>query len=82
MAALPNQTSRDLVKRRLEGYSNEEIAQELGVSVHAVRRKLRESCNLKGERSWFGLILFPELLSCASACWRTYMTTLNGFPVP
>lgn len=41
MDALPDQISRDLVERRLEGWSNEDIAQEQGISVHSVRRKLR-----------------------------------------
>ena len=41
LEAVPDQVSRNLIQRRLEGWSNEEIAQNQGISVHAVRRKLR-----------------------------------------
>ncbi|MEL6107251.1 MAG: ECF-type sigma factor [Planctomycetota bacterium] len=41
LKTLPDQMTRELVERRLEGWSNEEIAQQLSISIHAVRRKLR-----------------------------------------
>lgn len=39
--ALPDDTQRDVARLRFEGYANEEIAEELGMSLRSVERKLK-----------------------------------------
>lgn len=39
--ALPDASQRDVATLRFEGYSNDEIAQALGISLRSVERKLR-----------------------------------------
>ncbi len=39
-AVLPDQSQRDVARLRFEGYSNEEIAQQLNISLRSVERKL------------------------------------------
>ena len=39
--ALPDSSQRDVARLRFEGYSNDEIAQQLGISLRSVERKLR-----------------------------------------
>jgi RNA polymerase sigma factor (sigma-70 family) len=39
--ALPDDSQRDVAQLRFEGYSNQEIARELGISLRSVERKLR-----------------------------------------
>jgi DNA-directed RNA polymerase specialized sigma24 family protein len=41
LAALPDQVPRQVVLLRMEGWTIDEIALELGISNHAVRRKLK-----------------------------------------
>ena len=41
LSLLRDDTLRDIVTRKLEGHTNERIAEFLGISVHAVGRKLR-----------------------------------------
>ena len=40
-AVLPDQSLRDVASLRFEGYSNEEIAKETGISLRSVERKLK-----------------------------------------
>jgi RNA polymerase sigma factor (sigma-70 family) len=39
--ALPDPSQREVARLRFEGYSNDEIAQQLGISLRSVERKLR-----------------------------------------
>ncbi len=39
--ALPDDSQRNVARLRFEGYSNEEIAQQLGTSLRSVERKLK-----------------------------------------
>ena len=39
--ALPDESQRNVARLRFEGYSNEEIAQQLGTSLRSVERKLK-----------------------------------------
>lgn len=39
--ALPDDSQRNVARMRFEGYSNEEIAQQLGTSLRSVERKLK-----------------------------------------
>jgi DNA-directed RNA polymerase specialized sigma24 family protein len=41
MDLLPNDTLRSVASRRMEGYQNEEIARELGLSRRSIERKLQ-----------------------------------------
>jgi len=41
LAALPDQVPRQVILLRMEGWTVDEIATELGISNHAVRRKLK-----------------------------------------
>lgn len=41
MQMLRDDTQRDIARLRLEGYANEEIASQLGISVRSVERKLK-----------------------------------------
>ena len=40
LAALPNETMRDIAIRKLEGYTNPEIAERLHSSLRSVERRL------------------------------------------
>ena len=48
LAALPDDTYRFVVWRRLEGHTNEEIAGELGIAKRSVERKLQNTRELLG----------------------------------
>jgi DNA-directed RNA polymerase specialized sigma24 family protein len=40
-SALPEESQRSVARLRFEGYANEEIAEQLGMSLRSVERKLK-----------------------------------------